>query len=96
MLQLFGNAIGAVLVIGLVVGAGLPAVFALGIKAMAYGVGGDAGNTQAAGHPIGRVLGILCFAVVALVIAVGLAVIVSSGFGYRVEFEHIFPTFVKK
>ena len=30
------------------------------------------------------------------VIAVGLAIIISSGFGYKVSFEHVFPTFIKK
>ena len=35
-------------------------------------------------------------ALVLAVIAVGLAIIISSGFGYKVSFEHVFPTFIKK
>lgn len=96
MLPLFFNAIWQVLLIGLIVGAGLPAIFALGVKAMAYGVGGDAESDHAAGHPLGKVVGVLLFAVVLAAIALGIAIIVSSGFGYQVSFEHVFPTFVKK
>ncbi len=96
MLELFASSIGKVLGIGLIVGAGLPALFALGIKSMAYGVGGDAEVDHAAGHPVGKILGYLCFAIVLAAIAAGIAIIVSSGFGYSVSFEHIVPTFAKK
>ena len=96
MLQLFFGAIWQVLLIGLIVGAGLPAIFALGVKAMAYGVGGDAETDHAAGHPLGKIVGILLFAVVLAAIALGIAIIVSSGFGYQVSFEHVVPAFVKK
>lgn len=93
MFQLFGNAIGSVLLISLAVGAGLPAIFALGIRAMATGVD-DSGESHP--NPAGRVIGVLLFALVIAVILMGLAIIVSSGFGYRVEFDSIIPTFVKK
>lgn len=96
MLELFASSIGKVLGIGLIVGAGLPALFALGIKSMAYGVGGDAEVDHAAGHPVGKLVGYLCFAIVLVAIAVGIAIIVSSGLGYSVSFEHVFPTFAKK
>lgn len=96
MLELFASSIGKVLIIGLIVGAGLPALFALGIRAMAYGVGGDAETDHAPGHRIGIVLGVLCFAIVLIAIGLGIAIIVSSGFGYHVSFEHIIPTFTKK
>lgn len=96
MLQSFFTAIWQVLLVGLVIGAGLPAIFALGVKSMAYGVGGDAEDDHAAGHPAGKVVGVLLFAVVIAAIALGIAIIVSSGFGYQVSFEHIFPTFVPK
>ena len=43
-----------------------------------------------------KVLAWVVFALVLAVIAVGLAIIVSSGFGYKVSFDHIFPTFIKK
>ena len=40
-----------VLVVGLVFGAGLPAVYALGIRALAYGDGGDAEVSHARPAP---------------------------------------------
>ena len=86
-----------VLAWGLVLGAGLPALFAVGIKAMAYGIGGDAEvDTTARPHPIGRVIGILCFTLVALAVVIGITIIVASGFGKAVSFEHIYPTIVNK
>ncbi len=96
MWQSFGIAFVQVLGLGLVVGAGLPAIFAIGVRALAYGAGGDAEVDHAPGKPIGTVLAYTLFAIVALVILTGLAIIISSGFGYTVSFEHIFPTFIKK
>lgn len=96
MWQSFGIAFVQVLGLGLVVGAGLPAIFAIGVRALAYGAGGDAEVDHAAGKPIGTVLAYTLFAIVALVILTGLVIIISSGFGYTVSFEHIFPTFIKK
>ncbi len=97
MLQLFGNAIGQVVLVSILVGAGLPALFALGIRSMALSSGGpaevDAGTPA---RPVMKVVGWLCFAVVLAVVALGLTVIVSSGFGYHISFQNIFPTLVKK
>ena len=33
---------------------------------------------------------------VAVAVALGLAIIIASGFGYKVSFEHVFPTFAEK
>ena len=84
-----------VLVVGLVLGAGLPAVFALGIRALAYGQGGEAEVSHARPHPVGRVLAFLAFAVVVSGVLLGLTVIVASGFGMEVAFDP-FPTLVEK
>ncbi|GAA1387943.1 hypothetical protein [Luteococcus peritonei] len=96
MLSMFFSAIGQVLLIGLLVGAGLPALFSVGIKAMAYGVGGDAEISHESGHPVGKVIGYLCFALVLACIALGISIVVSSGLGYKVSFENVFPSFVEK
>lgn len=96
MLQLFGNAISQVLIGAIVFGAGLPALFAVGIRSMAVAAGGTAETSHANPKPAMKVVGYLCFAVVLLGIALGLAIILSSGFGYQVSFQHGFPTFVKK
>ena len=95
------KAIGQILLIGLVLGAGLPVLFSAGIRAMAWGVGGEAethadGAAAARPHPLGRVLGVLCFAAVLACVAVGLTYIVASGFGKTVSFAHVFPTVVDK
>ena len=84
-----------VLVAGLVFGAGLPAVYALGIRALAYGDGGDAEVSHARPHPVGRLLAYLCFAVVIGGVALGLTVIIASGFAMEVVFTP-FPTLVEK
>lgn len=96
MFQLFLNALGEVTLVALIVGAGLPALFSVGIRALAYGSGGDAEVSHEAGHPVGKVVAYLCFALVLACIALGIAIVVSSGLGYKVSFDHVFPTFVKK
>ena len=70
-----------VLAAGLLLGAGLPVLFAVGIRVMAT-----------APYPVGRVVGYACFAVVVLGALLGIAFIVASGFGRELTFEHGFPT----
>ena len=89
-----------VLLAGVILGAGLPTLFALGIRSLAYGAGGDAevhgtgsGPTP---HPIGTVIGWVLFAIVLLVVLLGITFIVASGFGKALSFEHIIPTLVDK
>lgn len=96
MFGLFMDAIWKVLAVGIIVGAGLPALFSVGIRSMAYGVGGDAEVSHESGHPVGKIIGYLCFALVIACIMMGIAIVVSSGFGYKADFSHVFPTFVKK
>jgi hypothetical protein len=86
-----------VLLAGLVLGAGLPLLFALGIRSLAYGAGGDASSsTGRVPHPIGTVVAWILFVVVLLGVALGITFIVASGFGKALSFEHIFPTIVDK
>ncbi len=96
MFQLFGNALSQVLVVSVLVGAGLPALYAYGIRAMAQGAGGDAEVGHEPPRPAMKVVGYLCFALVVAVIAMPIAIIVSHGFGYQVSFDNVLPTFVKK
>jgi hypothetical protein len=88
--------IGQVLLVSLVLGAGLPVLFALGLRAMAWGAGGDAEEHEAgvrpAPHPLGRVLGVLCFAVVVLGVVLGITVVVAGGFGLELGFAGGWPT----
>jgi hypothetical protein len=82
-----------VLLAGLVLGAGIPTVFSLGVRALAMG-----GAAQEGGRirPIGKVLATICFGVVVLAIVLGITFIVASGFGKKLDFEHIYPVLVDK
>ncbi len=85
-----------VLAAGLLLGAGLPAVFALGIRALAFGVGGDAEVDHAPPHPVGKLLAAICFAVVVAGVALGITIVVASGVGKEVVFDPILPMIVDK
>jgi hypothetical protein len=90
-----------VLIAGLILGAGLPALFALGIRSLAWGSGGEAevhetGVTVPRRKPAGAVLGGFLFLVVLAGVVLGLTFIVASGFGKALSFEHIYPTIVAK
>lgn len=83
-----------VLAVALVLGAGIPAVFAFGVRGLAAGTGQmtDDASPRAWGKPLAAV----CFALVLLAVVLGLTIIISSGFGMKVSFEHIYPTLVEK
>jgi hypothetical protein len=100
---LFLEAAGQVALVALVLGAGLPALFAVGVRS--FTLAGSAGTSTGDGEatspsriPVSmlRVIGILCFAVVVAAVAIGLSIIIATGFGQQVSFEHIVPTFVPK
>ncbi|GAA0295741.1 hypothetical protein [Kineococcus aurantiacus] len=95
-LTLVGEALWKILVAALILGAGLPVLFSAGVRAMAYGAGGDAETNHAPGHPVGKVLAVVCFAVVVAAVALGITFIVASGFGKALSFEHVYPTVVDK
>ncbi|HYR13753.1 hypothetical protein [Mycobacterium sp.] len=62
-----------VLVIGLILGAGLPAVFAVGMVAYSNGAGGEAADgTVSAPNPVLKYVGLLLFILVAAVIVLAL------------------------
>lgn len=85
-----------VLLAGLILGAGLPMIFAFGIRALAWGVGGDAEASHARPNIAGKVLAVVCFALVLIGVAIGITIIVAAGFGKVVSFDHIYPTLVDK
>jgi hypothetical protein len=92
-----------VLLYSLVLGAGLPVVYALGVRALAIGVPIDSAGTDApAGapvvrlHPFGTALATVCFLVVLAGVAVGLTYVIASGQGKMLSFEHVYPTLVPK
>ena len=90
-----------VLLAGLLLGAGLPMLFALGVRSLAYGAGGEAEAPGSGGggprpRPVGTVLAGILFLVVIAGVLLGIAFIVASGFGKALSFEHIYPTIVDK
>jgi hypothetical protein len=85
-----------VLVVSLVLGAGLPVIFALGVRARAFAAGGGTHGEHTERHPVGNALFALCILVVLAGVALGITIVVASGFGKAVSFEHIYPTIVSK
>ena len=86
-----------ILLVGLILGAGLPALFAVGVRGLAIGNGHE--SADGAVHkpnPLGNVLAAIAFLIVIAAIVLGILIIVSSGFGMKVSFEHIYPTLVDK
>lgn len=82
------SALWRIVVIGIVVGAGLPALFAVGLKALGMGappalsVAGSGGSSEGdrlvGGSPIGIALAGICFAVVLAAIGWGIYFIVNG------------------
>ena len=102
MFSLFLQDIWKVLVYSLILGAGLPVVYALGVRASALGTvavdgaeGGEAAVLRRR-HLLGKAAAGVCFAVVLAGIGLGLAYIWASGHGDQLSFEHTYPTFVPK
>ncbi|MCW2847141.1 MAG: hypothetical protein JWR90_1115 [Marmoricola sp.] len=97
MLELFFQAAWKVLVAGLVLGAGIPALFALGVRFSAAGTGGAAMTVPSSKpNPALKALAAVCFVIAALAVVLGITVVVASGFGKMVSFDHVFPTLVDK
>ena len=80
-----------VLVIGLILGAGLPAVFAAGMAAFNAGAGGqNADGTVSAPNPVLKSVGLLLFAVVAAVVVVALLWITRTTIIHHTGFDPFF------
>jgi hypothetical protein len=85
-----------VLVVGLILGAGLPALFATGMLAYSHGAGGEeADHLIHKPNPALKYLGILLFVVVAFVILTGVAWITKSTIMHHFGVD-LFPMVSKK
>ncbi|MFG3229046.1 hypothetical protein ACGF07_30270 [Kitasatospora sp. NPDC048194] len=72
------SALWKIVVVGLLAGAGLPALFAVGVRALNPPVRTDgAGTPRATAGALGRVVAAVCFAVVLAAIGWGISVIVA-------------------
>ncbi|AND17952.1 hypothetical protein [Rathayibacter tritici] len=120
MFSLFLSAAGQVALVAVLLGAGLPVLFAVGVRSFALASGAVSAGAPAAGAPAAgapaagapaasapterrglpapllRGIGVLCFALVVGSVVIGLSVIVATGLGQSVSFEHVIPTFAPK
>ena len=70
------RALANVVLVGLIIGAGLPALFAIGVRALA----GPGSRDQSGRRPRVRiVVAVACFGTVVVAVAVAVALIVSGG-----------------
>jgi hypothetical protein len=69
------DALWKIVVVGLLLGAGLPALFAVGLRALAPA---EAGTARAGGNVVGKTVAVLCFAVVLAAIAWGIYSVVNQ------------------
>jgi hypothetical protein len=101
MWNLFWDAAWRVAIAGFVFGAGLPALFAVGVRStvvarQSNGAGTDPQVVSSIPRPVNQVLGIVCFAAVLIAVVVGITIIVAAGLGKEVSFDHVYPTLVPK
>jgi hypothetical protein len=98
MLSLFFQDAGKILLYSLVLGAGLPILYALGVRSLALSPGAPAaeGDAEPSRSRLGIVLATICFVVVLAGIAVGLLYVVAAGQGKQLSFDHVYPTMVPK
>ena len=83
------EAIGKVLAVGLILGAGLPALFAVGLVAFAKGDGGREGGATTAGNPVLKLVGLLLFALVAAVIVIAILWITKATIEHHFGFNPV-------
>jgi hypothetical protein len=93
--RLAGEALWRVLLASLVLGAGLPAIFALGIRSLAWGTGGEAEAERTAPHPVGKVVAAILFLVVAYGVVSGILFVIATGRGEALDFSTVIPTFTE-
>lgn len=94
----FGFALDAawrVLLASLAFGAGLPVLFAIGIRALAWGVGGDVAVGDGRPNRAGTIIAVVCFALVLGAVALGISYIVASGMGMDLSFRYGIPVFTR-
>lgn len=90
------ESIARVLAIGLVLGAGLPAVFAIGLRLYSAGAGGiGADGTAYRANPVLRALGVALFVLVSAVIVVAILWITRATINHHFGVD-LFPFAAKK
>jgi predicted metal-dependent phosphotriesterase family hydrolase len=100
MWHLFYQSASKVVVWGLILGAGLPALFAVGVRSMILAndpQGATQAGVRAVVQPtVNRIVAVVCFVLVVVAVVLGITIIVAAGLGKQVSFEHVLPTLVPK
>jgi hypothetical protein len=101
MFSLFLHDAWKVLLYSLLLGAGLPVVYALGVRSLELATAGTSPSAEGGAEPVGRhpfgvALATVCFLVVLAGVAVGLLYVVAAGQGKMLSFDHVYPTMVPK
>lgn len=77
-------AVGKILIFGLIIGAGLPALFSLGVRLNAEGVGvAEHGGTVSGKNPLLNAISWVIFAVVLAVVIVGVLFVARDFIGHH-------------
>ncbi|HVX54876.1 hypothetical protein [Nocardioides sp.] len=96
------EAIWKVLLVSVILGAGLPAIFALGIRSLAWGTPAegsarhDGTAAMGASSAAGRVVAGMLFLVVLYCVAAAIVFIIATGKGDDISFAHVIPTIKTK
>ncbi len=88
-----------ILIFGLLLGAGMPALFALGVRMLAGGeavASADGDMTSPGASVLNKAVAGLCFGVILFGVVSGIMVIVGAGLGKVVTFDHVIPTLAPK
>ena len=97
MNQVFAAADAAwkVLLAGLILGSGLPALFSIGIRQLAAA---HVPDSAGAGWHVGvhKAMAYAAFGLALLAVLLGLAYIIAHGFGVRIVFDGLLPVIVEK
>lgn len=98
MTQLLAALDGAwrVLIVALILGAGLPALFSVGIRQLAVAGAPDATHRHTWQPTLHRALAYAVFGVILLAVLLGLAYIVAHGLGVQIRFDGLIPVLVKR
>ena len=85
-----------VLAAGLVLGAGLPVIYALAVRGLAVAQGAGAVLGEVKAKPYGKLVWWACLLLILLAVSYGISFIVATGLGKVVTFDHVIPWFVDK
>lgn len=82
-----------ILLLGLLVGAGMPTLVAFGIRSLAWAHADTKGTGVLRPRVIGRAVAYLLFTFVLLVVALGIGYIIAHGMGVKITFNGLIPVF---